>query len=145
MNFQYICWDIFDKKCGEKEKRNNTAKKKQKKACSQSHDKNSHCQQVIISPSHSKGLILYMNVFCVSFKSLDDKCKCRVVFKIQSKVINSVIAKQCAVLLTSLNRLQRQFWRYNKLNFSSPGRSPGRAIVLPPASASAAALALAKC
>ena len=29
--------------------------------------------------------------------------------------------------------------------FSSPGRSPGRAIVLPPASASVSASALAKC
>ena len=30
-------------------------------------------------------------------------------------------------------------------DFSSPGRSPGKAIVLPPASASVSASALAKC
>ena len=44
-----------------------------------------------------------------------------------------------------MNRYIFRGWRGGHLMFSSHGWSPGRAIVLPPASALAAASALAKC
>ena len=51
------------------------------------------------------------------------------------------------LLVRLMDNIRREFEKWGGIIFSSPGQSPGRAIVLPPALALAlaAALALAKC
>ena len=44
LSILYSCGDIFDEKCGEKEKRKYTRTIKQENACSQSHHATNHCQ-----------------------------------------------------------------------------------------------------
>ena len=76
-------------------------------------------------------------------KSLGEDWISLTVHVLSKSVAVTFLLKNCKELLHCKSSLH--FYSKNGSIFSSPGRGPGRAVVLPPGSASAAASALAKC